>query len=54
MSDIKAYELVDKFKLALAEKWGYIGGKSGQYWTEASQAAADQAYRNGNEDYEAA
>lgn len=37
---IKASDLVDKFQQALDEKWGYIWGKRGQTWTQASQDAA--------------
>jgi hypothetical protein len=35
---IKAKDLIDQFQRALAEKWGYIWGKSGQVWTQANQA----------------
>ena len=34
---IRAEELIRKFKQALAEKWGYIWGTSGDEWTEADQ-----------------
>lgn len=37
---IKASDLIDLFRQALEEKWGYIWGKSGQTWTQASQNAA--------------
>lgn len=37
---IKASDLIEKFQQVLAEKWGYIWGKSGQVWTQASQDAA--------------
>ena len=30
--------LIDKFKQALAEKWGYIWGTAGETWTAARQA----------------
>lgn len=32
--------LIDKFKQALSEKWGYIYGASGETWTQAKQNAA--------------
>lgn len=34
---IEATALVDKFKQALSEKWGYIFGQSGAMWTESDQ-----------------
>ena len=34
---IKASSLIDKFKYALAEKWGYIWGTAGVMWTQAKQ-----------------
>ena len=37
---IKALDLVSAFRIPLAEKWGYIWGKRGQVWTQASQNAA--------------
>lgn len=37
---IKASDLIDLFRQALEEEWGYIYGKSGQTWTQASQNAA--------------
>ena len=37
---IKAAALIEDFRIPLAEKWGYIWGKSGQVWTRASQDAA--------------
>ena len=37
---IKASDLIDLFRQALEEEWGYIWGKSGQTWTQASQNAA--------------
>lgn len=37
---IKASALIDLFRHALEEEWGYIWGKSGQTWTQASQNAA--------------
>lgn len=37
---IKALELVEAFRIPLAEKWGYIWGKRGQVWTQANQNAA--------------
>lgn len=37
---IKASALIDIFRQALEEEWGYIWGKSGQTWTQASQNAA--------------
>lgn len=40
---IKAKDLIDLFQRALAEKWGYIWGKSGQVWTQASQDNATRS-----------
>ena len=37
---IKAAALIEDFRIPLAEKWGYIWGKSGQVWTRANQDAA--------------
>lgn len=37
---IKATDLIDKFKYALENGWGYIYGTSGQRWTQARQDAA--------------
>ena len=37
---IKALDLVEAFRIPLAEKWGYIWGKRGQVWTQANQNAA--------------
>ena len=34
---IEAIKLVDKFKQALSEKWGYIWGTTGIAWTQAKQ-----------------
>jgi len=36
---ILAKDLIEKFEQAYSEKWGYIYGKSGQLWTQASQDA---------------
>lgn len=46
---IKASDLIDIFRQALEEEWGYIWGKSGQTWTQASQNAAtrEQTIRYG-------
>lgn len=33
-------DLVNKARIALEEKWGYIWGKSGQVWTQTNQDAA--------------
>ena len=35
---ISTQALIDKFKQALAEKWGYIWGTAGETWTAAKQA----------------
>lgn len=35
---IKANDLIEKFKYALAEHWGYIWGTAGVLWTSAKQA----------------
>lgn len=40
---INAGDLVDKFRQALSEQWGYIYGKSGQIWTQAMQDKATDA-----------
>lgn len=37
---IKANALIDLFRQALDEHWGYIWGKSGQVWTQANQNAS--------------
>jgi len=37
---IKPNDLIEKFKYALNNGWGYIWGQSGDIWTEAKQAAA--------------
>lgn len=37
---INANDLCALFRQARAERWGYIWGKSGQVWTQASQDAA--------------
>ena len=34
---IAAQALIEKFRLALQEKWGYIWGTAGEKWTEAKQ-----------------
>lgn len=34
---INPYDLINKFKYALDERWGYIWGTSGQLWTSAKQ-----------------
>ena len=40
---INAGDLIEKFRLALSEQWGYIWGKSGQIWTQAAQDKATDA-----------
>lgn len=37
---IRASDLIALFQQARSERWGYIWGKSGQVWTQASQDAA--------------
>ena len=37
MTMIQANALIDKFKYALDNKWGYIWGAAGILWTEARQ-----------------
>ncbi len=37
---ITAKALIEKFKFALAENWGYIWGTYGQLWTKEKQAGA--------------
>lgn len=46
---VKASALIDLFRQALEEEWGYIWGKSGQTWTQASQnvATREQTKRYG-------
>lgn len=39
---IKASDLIDKFRYALDNSWGYIWGKWGQIWTEKDQANASR------------
>lgn len=34
---IKAQDLIDKFRFALENRWGYIWGQSGAVWTQSSQ-----------------
>lgn len=40
MTMIQASALVEAVHIPLREKWGYIWGKAGQVWTQASQDAA--------------
>lgn len=51
---INPYDLVGKFRQVIDEKWGYIGGAAGEYWTESAQSIAQNKFRNGDADYEAA
>lgn len=46
---IRADDLIEKFRQALDEGWGYIWGKAGQTWTEAMQknATNDMAIKYG-------
>ena len=37
---VKAFDLISLWRQALADKWGYIWGASGQEWTAAKQKAA--------------
>ena len=37
---IKAADLVEKFKYALDNRWGYIWGQAGDVWTQSKQNAA--------------
>lgn len=37
---IAVQKLIDKFREALDDDWGYIWGTSGELWTEAKQASA--------------
>ena len=39
---ITAQALVDKFRQASQEKWGYIWGKAGEKWTAAKQAELER------------
>lgn len=36
---IKASALIERFRFALAERWGYIMGTAGELWTQAKQSA---------------
>lgn len=36
-ADISAVDLINQFKYALANKWGYIWGKAGIKWTQQAQ-----------------
>ena len=40
---IEAEVLIEKFRQALSEGWGYIWGQSGAAWTQAKQNAATRA-----------
>ena len=39
---IQASALISKFQKALADKWGYIWGTSGEIWTQARQTALEK------------
>jgi len=39
---ISTQALIEKFKQALAEKWGYIWGTAGETWTAAKQAELEK------------
>lgn len=39
---IKASALIEKFRYALNDKWGYIWGTAGEKWTEAKQKAIEK------------
>ena len=39
---VKAKALIEKFREALKEKWGYIWGTSGELWTEEKQKALEK------------
>ena len=39
---ISTQALIDKFKEALADKWGYIWGTAGELWTAAKQKQLEQ------------
>ena len=51
---ISTDSLIQLFRKALDEKWGYIWGKAGSKWTQELQDAAERAYRQGNNQYEMA
>ena len=40
MGDISTSALIEKFRHALNNEWGYIWGTAGDKWTEAKQKAA--------------
>ena len=42
MAEISTQALIDKFKHALADQWGYIWGTAGEKWTAAKQAALEK------------
>ena len=51
---IQASDLIEKFRYALAEKWGYIWGTAGVLWTQAKQTAIEKttdASRAGSRQY---
>ena len=39
---ISTQELIEKFRQALSENWGYIWGMAGEKWTEAKQKALEK------------
>ena len=39
---ISTQALIEKFKQAIADKWGYIWGTAGEKWTEVKQKAIEQ------------
>lgn len=41
---IKASDLIAKFRVAIEENWGYIWGKSHEYWTKVKQEAYAREY----------
>jgi hypothetical protein len=43
---IKASDLVAKFQQALNEKWGYIWGKTHEWWTREKQDGYKRAYKD--------
>ena len=45
---IKAQDLIDKFRLSLEEKWGYIYGMKHVMWTKARQDNYVKAYSGGD------
>ena len=46
MADVRASELIAKFESMIADKWGYILGKTHEMWSEAKQKNYNAAYKD--------